>query len=155
MPRGSRREIWGELPSTTGNGRCPAHLLEESDLVNRNETPSGEAPFEALCVELLPASAPGYAAILHLRGEHDLATSGAIIDALKPLVGDVLVDLSACTFIDSTVIGTLIHATRESSEQEHRLELVVPAENRLILRTLEVSGATHILTVRATTPASR
>jgi anti-anti-sigma factor len=89
-------------------------------------------------VEVRPARAPQYAAVVSLHGEHDLATSGALRDALRPLFGDVLVDLSDCSFIDSTVIGSLISSAQELEREGHNLSLVVPPENTNVARTLEI-----------------
>lgn len=50
----------------------------------------------------------GYAAMVSLDGEHDLATREAVRVALLPLCGRVLVDLTACTFLESTIIETIV-----------------------------------------------
>jgi anti-anti-sigma factor len=104
----------------------------------------------AVKVELEPARAPGFAAIVHLVGEHDVGTKSGIEGALQPIVGDVLVDLSACEFIDSSVLSTFVMDWRARSASGHRLELAVPESNRMIVRTLKVSGLTEVLTVHAT-----
>jgi hypothetical protein len=51
--------------------------------------------------------------IIALRGEHDLATSRAIEIALATHGGqDILVDLCGASFIDSSVINTLLRSAR-------------------------------------------
>jgi anti-anti-sigma factor len=92
----------------------------------------------AIDVELRPARAPRFAALVTLRGEHDLATTEQLREALRPLLGDVLVDLSECTFVDSTTIGSLIVAAQELGREGHELSLVVPPANEHIARTLEI-----------------
>ena len=54
---------------------------------------------------------PGIA-VVALFGEHDLSGKQRLSDALAKasVRRDVLVDLSACTFLDSSVIGTLFAA---------------------------------------------
>jgi anti-anti-sigma factor len=99
--------------------------------------PADQTPPE-IDVEVRPARAPRHAALVTLRGEHDLATTGQLRDALQPLFGDVLVDLSECTFVDSTVIGALIAAAQELGREGHELSLVVPPDNEHIARTLEI-----------------
>jgi anti-anti-sigma factor len=92
----------------------------------------------AIEVEVRPARAPRFAALVTLRGEHDLATTEQLREALRPLLGDVLVDLSECTFVDSTTIGSLIAAAQDLDREGHELALVVPPANEHIARTLEL-----------------
>ena len=91
---------------------------------------SDQPPSQGVEVEVQPARAPQYAAIVSLRGEHDLATAPVIRDALSAVFGDVLVDLSECTFVDSTVIGALIAASQDLQREGHTLALVVPPGER-------------------------
>ena len=102
----------------------------------------------AIEVDLGPFAAPPFAARVRLSGEHDLATSRDVIDTLASLYGDVLVDLSACEFIDSTIIAALLESARERQREGQRLELLVPIENAVVTRTLEVAGAGSLLTIR-------
>jgi anti-anti-sigma factor len=100
------------------------------------------------------AAAPPYAAIVSLHGEHDLATAATIRDALSPLYGPILLDLSPCEFIDSTVIRTLLDKHRQLETDGHRLELLVPPDRKVIRRVLDVSGLRLVLTVHDTMPSS-
>lgn len=100
--------------------------------------PPEQVPSQDIEVEIRPGRAPQYAAIVSLRGEHDLASSGALRDALGPIFGDVLVDLSDCSFVDSSVIRALIAASQELDREGHKLALVVPPANANITRTLEI-----------------
>ena len=67
--------------------------------------------------------------VLKLAGEHDLSTAAAIDDALRRIAEcgtTVVVDLAQTSFIDSTVIGSLVrHADRDET-----LLLVAPAAGR-------------------------
>jgi anti-anti-sigma factor len=98
-------------------------------------------------VESPPAAADGFVAIVRLRGGHDIATSRNLREALDQLDGDVLLDLSGCEFIDSSVIYVIFSDAHGRARAEHRLELLVPPENRAITRTLEIAGAREVLTV--------
>jgi anti-anti-sigma factor len=100
-------------------------------------------------VEFRPARAPTFAAAVKLLGEHDMATIGAIKDALAPINGNVLVDLSDCSFIDSSAINVFVSDSQSRTREGHRLELFVPNENATVARTLQVSGLDAFLHVRA------
>ena len=103
-------------------------------------------------VELAPRAPSGYVALVSLHGEHDLASSDELRAALDPIAGDLLVDLSACAFIDSTVIAVLLgkrHALRDAG---HRLELVVPAANVPVARVLDVVGMRDLVRVHERMP---
>ncbi len=106
---------------------------------------------DAPALEVL-APAPPYAAILVVRGEHDLATRDAVAAALDPFEGDVLVDLGECTFIDSSVIGVVLASARRLRDAGHRLELVVPTENEAISRVLEIVDIASLVTVHEHRP---
>jgi anti-anti-sigma factor len=119
-----------------------------------SENPERNAPGVDIQVESQPVRAPAFAAIVKLCGEHDIATSEGIRDALAPISGHVLVNLSDCSFLDSTVLSAFVLDSRARSLRGHRLELAVPESNKRIVRTLQVSGLTEVLTVHAT-PTSR
>jgi anti-anti-sigma factor len=102
-------------------------------------------------VELQPANAPAYAAIVSLHGEHDLATSGDVESALAGIYGPVLVDLTACEFVDTTVVRIILAKRLELEREGHRLELVIPPENQ-INRTLEVLGLASFMIVHERVP---
>jgi anti-anti-sigma factor len=88
-----------------------------------------------------------FAAIVHVRGGHDIATSRQLRDALTPLEGDVLIDLTDCAFLDSSVIFVIFADSNRRTEAAHRLELLVPRTNSAIHRTLEIAHARDILPV--------
>jgi anti-anti-sigma factor len=113
-----------------------------------------DQPQPEIDVEVRPARAPQYAAVVSLHGEHDLATSGALRTALQPLFGDVLVDLSDCSFVDSTVIGALIAAAQELAREGHRLSLVVPPENANVARTLEIVRMAELIRILPRAPGA-
>jgi anti-anti-sigma factor len=126
--------------------RPEQHLVSEEFRMQNDGPDLTPRPIE---IDLKPDDAPTFAAAVRLCGEHDLATGPDIREALKPIHGDVLVDLSACEFIDSTVIGVLLADANARKAQGHRLELLVPADNRNIHRTLHVSGVAKLLAIRA------
>jgi anti-anti-sigma factor len=115
--------------------------------------PPDQPPSPDIEVEVRPQRAPQYSAIVSLHGEHDIATSTALVESLRPLLGDVLVDLSDCSFIDSTVIGSLITAAQELDREGHTLSLVVPPENVSIARTLEIVRIGELISVYPRVPS--
>jgi anti-anti-sigma factor len=63
--------------------------------------------------------------VVTLEGEHDLATSGSLAEAIRDALPDgapVVVDLSAVTFAESAVLGVLLEARQRASE--HRFAVV-------------------------------
>jgi anti-anti-sigma factor len=119
-----------------------------SDLTRATPGPSdgSRSPIEVL---LDRAGTSGYTAVVSLCGEHDLATAVDIQDALQSIWGDVLVDLTDCQFIDSTVISVLIRDDQTRQREGQRLELLLPAENTTICRTLEITGLRATLKIHA------
>lgn len=110
---------------------------------------TGREPIE---IDFNPTRIAGYAAVVSLCGEHDIATSDALKVAFAPIFGNVLVDLSACDFIDSTVIGALLAKRDDLGREGHRLELVIPLENRVVRRIVDVSGLHTVLKVHDRLP---
>jgi anti-anti-sigma factor len=86
-----------------------------------------------------------------MRGEHDLGDRRALAETLVA-VGDgcdVLVDLSECTFIDSTVLGVLLAAAQEREAAGVRLGLVIPPETHIVYRITSVAGVAAFLPIYA------
>lgn len=71
----------------------------------------------------------GDTAIVTLSGDHDLATRPRLAAALEAARGqkNLIVDLTPCTFVDSTIIGVLLSAYVTSQlATAQRLEVVGP-----------------------------
>jgi anti-anti-sigma factor len=104
-------------------------------------------------VQLRPVHERRFAAVVSLRGEHDLATADEIARAIQAIDGNVLLDLSDCTFIDSTVIGVLF-ATNQRLERDGRyLEVVAPVQNANVARTLELVRMRDVIGVHGVRPS--
>jgi anti-anti-sigma factor len=78
--------------------------------------------------------------VLHLRGEHDMATAPAITSALASVAGDLVVDLTECSFCDSSVVQALLEAGASRQRDGRRLELLVPRSSTAVARILEITG---------------
>ncbi len=112
----------------------------------------GEPSDAIVDVELVPDGARGFAAVVSLRGEHDLASAAEVAGAIGAIDGNVLVDLTACSFIDSTIIGALIGNAKDLQREGHFLEIVAPPENTGIARTLEIVRMRDVVVVHPTRP---
>jgi anti-anti-sigma factor len=97
---------------------------------------------------------PGIA-IVGLQGEHDLSTRRRLDGALAQASAqpNVLVDLSACTFMDSSVIAAMFVARKKLGERDGRLELVIPPEAGTVQRVASITSLAAILPIHATRSA--
>ena len=93
-----------------------------------------------------------FAAIVSLYGEHDLDSHDTIAQALEPIDGDVLVDLTGCRFIDSSAVNAILAKSQQLQRRGHRLELVAPTYNVHVARIVEVVGLRTFLTVHERPP---
>jgi anti-anti-sigma factor len=100
-------------------------------LSRRHSEGSREREPPAVEVEDLPDGI----AVVALRGEHDFSSKQRLADILARALrrGSVIVDLGACTFLDSTVIATLLRATQHA-KAVGVLGLSVPPEARFVYR---------------------
>jgi anti-anti-sigma factor len=67
---------------------------------------------------------PG-AAVLRLRGDHDLSTASLLRQLLLEMPHEqavVVIDFTECTFLDSTILGVLVSAHRRLHADGRRLE---------------------------------
>ncbi|HZM81456.1 MAG TPA: STAS domain-containing protein [Candidatus Limnocylindrales bacterium] len=99
--------------------------------------------FDERLATVPPAAVSGDTAVLRPRGEFDLANrrelDTAIHDAVISGYGQVIVDLSEVTFIDASVIHTLLRNQRLAESRGRRLNLVnAAATAALILRALHI-----------------
>lgn len=92
----------------------------------------------------------GGASLVVMHGEHDLSTQPELTRILdrateQPGQSSVVVDLTRCDFIDSTVIAALIKAALTQQARGKRLVVVIPPETRMVYRAAQVSGITAVL----------
>jgi len=110
------------------------------------------SPEPAIDVQLGPVREQGFAAVVSLRGDHDLASASDVASAIRTIDGNVLVDLSQCTFLDSTVIGVLFARNGELERAGRYLEVVVPRENTNVWRTLDLVRMRDVIVVHEARP---
>lgn len=97
---------------------------------------TGQPSRPAVDLEIQPA----WGAVVTLRGEHDLSTVAELDNALARALQQarVLVDLSTCEFIDSTIIKSLLAASAQQLDSGGRFELVIPPEARQVERLAQL-----------------
>ena len=95
-------------------------------------------------------------ALVRLRGDHDLSGKQRLGEALSTAGArlNVLVDLSECTFMDSSVIAALFLARARLAERGGRLELVIPHEAIAVRRVADVTVLQAILPIHETLSAA-
>lgn len=75
---------------------------------------------------------------IEVRGELDLAVADRLREAIERKDEEqVLIDLAACEFIDSTGIAVIVHASQADGRK-----LVVHSPSAQVLRIFEVTGLT-------------
>lgn len=80
---------------------------------------------------------------LSVDGELDIGTAPLLREALlrllaDPDIGDVVLDLSGVTFVDSSGLAVLLMAARRWASEEDRL--VVRNPSRVFLRIVDLTG---------------
>jgi anti-sigma B factor antagonist len=87
--------------------------------------------------------------VVSVRGEVDVSTATQLRDGLYRLVAggqsNLVIDLSAMTFIDSTGLGVLVGAVKRAREAGGDVALANPS--RPILKVLEISGLSRIVAI--------
>jgi anti-anti-sigma factor len=91
-------------------------------------------------------------AIVSLVGEHDLADYEPLQQTLELAASrrrHVIIDLSACEFIDSTVISLLLHAQGEVVSDGGRFAVVIPPGPGAVRRVAELMQLESLFPVYA------
>lgn len=96
------------------------------------------------------------AAIVTLRGEHDIQSKDEVARALiaASVCQSVLVDVTDMRFVDSSVINALLRASKQLRERGGVFELVLPPGEHSIRRALDVLGLHGLLPSHATREAA-
>jgi anti-anti-sigma regulatory factor len=112
------------------------------------DPPEGTGPSASHLAGPWRTSVPDFGRVVVLEGQFDYTTAAAVSEAISCETGNVLVDLTSCTFLDPAVIGKLLAHARTLQPAHERLEIVAPSENRTIARLLEVLGIADLVPVR-------
>ncbi|MGW6919340.1 STAS domain-containing protein [Kitasatospora sp. NPDC054939] len=105
----------------------------------------------ALAVEARPWAG---GTVLSPHGELDIDTVGVLRDALDAALLTpgtvVVVDCGGLEFCDSTGLNVLLHVRNRAEADGSRVELAAP--RAMVLRMLELTGATDAFRIRETAP---
>jgi anti-anti-sigma factor len=108
-----------------------------------------------------PASADveiddGASATVKLSGEHDLSDSDLLRVALRSAasVSSVLIDLSACTYMDLSAIGRLMATDNLMRASGGHLELFIPPEAEVMWLIARRTGLATCMNIRTTRPTA-
>ena len=90
--------------------------------------------------------------IVTMRGEHDLNTHPVLAQALALAAAhsNVVIDLTECSFIDSTVIQEFIRTSETVGANGERVVLVIPPEQPAVSRIAAITGLTHLFELHTT-----
>jgi anti-anti-sigma factor len=97
---------------------------------------------------------PGGSVVVRVSGDLDLATTPGLEEALAT-AGDaprLVLDLSECTFLDSSGVRVLTTSARTASERGASFDLV--AADPGVLRVLEITGVDTMATVHPSLDAA-
>jgi anti-anti-sigma factor len=120
---------------------------QAGDLLDGSGPPPGP-----VTVEIVSATA----AVVTLGGDHDVASLEAVADAFRVAGAgrDLLVDLSDCTFIDSTIIKLLLRTMRSLEATGAHFELVIDTGgDGHVARVAALMGIGEVIPTHATRSA--
>lgn len=119
-----------------------------------SETGGVRAPDQQ--IEVVVERAGDGIVVLHVIGEIDLLTADVLGERLQeqliPASRALVLDLTAVSFLGSAGLAQIVSASRKVSEGSARILLV--ADNRSVLRPLEVTGLLSLFAVYATVDAA-
>ena len=95
--------------------------------------------------------AAGDVVLVVVEGEHDIYTAPTLRERLDEALGrggGVVVDLTAATFVDSSILGALLDARRRAQEQQRGFVVSVgEAVEPGVQRILDITGLVPVLPV--------
>jgi anti-anti-sigma factor len=100
-------------------------------------------------------SVPG-SVIVTLTGDHDLSTKQQVLKALAGVGASakLIIDLTRCTFVDSTIINAILGASRITSPSRHTVSLVLPDDTSYVYRALSVIGMQGLVPIHQSIEAA-
>ena len=89
-------------------------------------------------------------AVLSISGEHDLNTAPDLRRQLEELIGGgkaVVVDLSAASFVDSSILGVILDSRKRATEAGVGFAVAHADGSDAVTRVLEITGLRNELPV--------
>jgi anti-sigma B factor antagonist len=105
-----------------------------------------------LNVGMTEAAAPhGGFSVIRLRGEADAYTAPRVRDDLAAALGTeapLVIDLTAATFIDSTIVGVMLESLKRCEQLERQFLLLLPDDAAPeVHRLFQLTGLESLLPV--------
>lgn len=94
----------------------------------------------------------GSATSIHVLGAHDYQNQHVLRDALAPIQSHVVIDLSWCSFLDTSVIGAILAKHTRLAADGRTLDLLIPTRHTALWRTIERLGLRRLFRVHAPLP---
>lgn len=94
----------------------------------------------------------GSATVVRVLGEHDYRYRHLLRDALAQIYSHVIIDLTWCSFLDSSVIAVILAKQTLLAADGRSLDVVVPAHHTTLTRTVERLGLGQLLSVHTQLP---
>lgn len=86
--------------------------------------------------------------LVTLTGEHDYGSRERIEGALGGIDGHVIVDLTTCELVDTSIVNVFLTKHRELQRSGFTLELIVPPTQVQLSRTFDLLGIRSIVHIR-------
>jgi anti-sigma B factor antagonist len=87
--------------------------------------------------------------VVEVAGEVDLRTAPELEGELLGLTSDatriIVLDLTGCSFIDSSALNAIVHAKTAADAAQCRFALVCPSEN--LMRVMRIAGLDRVLEI--------
>jgi anti-sigma B factor antagonist len=105
-------------------------------------------------VEVTRETLPEGSVVVRVEGELDMATSGSFEEAIAEAEpgARLVIDLTECTFLDSSAVRVLVETARSMEESNGKVSLVTRDPG--ILRVLEIAAVDTMLPVHDTLDAA-
>ena len=91
-------------------------------------------------------------AVTTLSGEHDLVTKHLLLEALAQSAPfpNVVIDLTPCSFLDSSILGVFFATYNAQRPGRERLALVLPERPDAVNTAIELTGVREFIPVHET-----
>jgi anti-anti-sigma factor len=91
-------------------------------------------------------------AVTTLSGEHELVTKHLLLEALAQAAPcpNVVIDLTPCSFLDSSILGVFFATHNAQRPGRERLALVLPERSDAVNTAIDLTGVRELVPVHET-----